>query len=313
MSPGGTPPPAPTRPLVSLVVPAYNAEAYLRQAIDSVLAQDYEPLELIVLDDGSTDGTREILAGYGERVRWDSHPNMGQGATLNKGWAMSSGELLGYLSADDILLPAAVSTAVHALQADPGLVLVYPDFELLDSSGRPVRRVQVLDYDYRAMVLDWVCIPGPGALFRRAAALTAGPWDPSLRLSPDYDFWLRLGLLGRGRRLPQVLAGFRIHEDSQTFRPVPSETSDEYTRVTESYFSRPGVPPELEAARRQALSSAYLYAARSHLRSRRYRTGLARAARAVRLHVPNARPQKTKLLVHGLVHQTRHRKLVAAR
>lgn len=311
MDSGRTQPP--TRPLVSLVIPAYNAQAYLRQAIDSVLAQDYEPLELIVLDDGSTDDTRSILASYGDRIRWDSHPNVGQGATLNKGWAMSAGEMLGYLSADDVLFPAAVGTAVHALQADPGLVLVYPDFELLDNAGRLVRRVRARDFDYRAMVVDWVCIPGPGALFRRDAALAAGPWDPSLRLSPDYDFWLRLGLHGRGRRLPRVLAGFRIHEESQTFRPVPSETSDEYPRVTESYFRRAGIPPTLLADRRQALSSAYLYAARSHLRSRRYRTGLLRAVTAVRLYAPNARPQKTKLLVHGLVHQTRHRKLVAAR
>jgi glycosyltransferase involved in cell wall biosynthesis len=88
-------------PLVSIVVPAYNHADYLKECIESILAQDYPRVELIVLNDGSTDMTPAILLAYGDRFRWENQANMGQSATLNKGWAMASGDILAYLSADD--------------------------------------------------------------------------------------------------------------------------------------------------------------------------------------------------------------------
>ena len=95
-------------PLVSIVIPAYNHDRYLGEAIDSILGQDYPNVELIVLDDGSTDGTRQILESYHSRFYWESHKNMGQANTLNKGWRMSKDDLLGYLSADDVLFSQAI-------------------------------------------------------------------------------------------------------------------------------------------------------------------------------------------------------------
>jgi glycosyltransferase involved in cell wall biosynthesis len=298
-------------PQVSIVIPAFNHARYLAGAIDSVLAQDYPSVELLVLDDGSTDDTRAVLERYTGRVHWESQPNSGQAATLNRGWGLAAGDLLGYLSADDALLPGAVSRAVAALQADPRLALVYPDYELVDARGRPLRRVRAPEYDYREMVLRWVCPPGPGALFRRAAAGAAGPWDPSLRLSPDYDFWLRLGLHGDGRRIPEVLARFRVHESSQSFAAVPEERSAEYARVTARYFATQPVPADLRARRSEALSNAQLFAARSHLRSGRYRRGLACAVAALAAHPGNARPRAAKILAHGLANHVRYRRAAA--
>ena len=104
-----------SNPLVSIVIPCYNQGHYLRQAIDSALSQDYPGIELIVLDDGSTDGTQALLASYPDRFYRESHANMGQAGTLNKGWRMSKGEILSYLSADDFLLPGAVRRSVEAL------------------------------------------------------------------------------------------------------------------------------------------------------------------------------------------------------
>lgn len=298
-------------PLVSLVVPTYNHARHLAQAVESVLAQDYPHLELIVLDDGSTDDTREVLAPYTGRFHWESHSNRGQAATLNKGWQMAAGQVLGYLSADDLLLPGAVRTGVAALERNPRLVLVYPDYDLVDSAGRYIRTVRAPEFAYREMVARWVCPPGPGALFRRAAAEQAGPWDPALRLSPDYDFWLRLGLHGGGARIPEVLAGFRVHEGSQTFRAVPADRSEEYVRVTGAYFASDLVPQDVRAVRSEALSNAALLAARSHLRSGRYATGLTRAVAALSQHPANLRPRAGKLLAHGLLHHVRYARRAA--
>src|SRR3982751_4725798 len=203
-------------PLVSIVVPAYNHAAYLKECIESILAQDYQQVELIVLNDGSTDTTPDILLAYGDRFRWENQTNIGQSATLNKGWAMANGDILAYLSADDKLRPEAVSEAVAALMARPEIVVTYSDFDLLDEHSRPVRTVATRNFDARDLVLDLVCQPGPGAFFRRGAFLRAGPWDSALRQNPDLDFWLRLSLVGNFLRIPKVLAGFRVHEGSAT-------------------------------------------------------------------------------------------------
>src|SRR5437764_14102134 len=99
-------------PLVSIVIPSYNHARYLAAAIDSVLAQDYPRVELMVIDDGSTDGSSAVLERYRGRFRWETQPNRGQAATMNRGWRMSRGEVLAYLSADDTLASDAVSKSV---------------------------------------------------------------------------------------------------------------------------------------------------------------------------------------------------------
>src|ERR687886_65993 len=106
-------------PLVSIVVPAYNHADYLAEAIESILAQDYPNIELLVLDDGSIDNTREVLERYAGQFYWETHKNMGEAATLNKGWRMSKGEILGRLSADDLLSQDAVSASVECLRKNP--------------------------------------------------------------------------------------------------------------------------------------------------------------------------------------------------
>lgn len=289
-------------PSVSIVVPTYNHARHLPQALDSLLAQDHPRLEIIVLDDGSTDDTPQVLERYTGRLHWERQPNMGQAATLNRGWRMARGDILGYLSADDVLDPHAVSTVLATLTTDRRTVLAYPDYRLLDAHGRVFKTVRAPEFDYATMVSTWECPPGPGALFRRDAAQAAGLWDTGLGLTPDYDFWLRLGLYGTCRRVPAVLAGFRVHEGSQTFAAVPPERSEEYVRVTTAYYSRPDLPEVVARLRARAMSSAYLMSARSHLRSARYATGLRRALTGVRLDPANLlRPYTLKLLGHGLL------------
>jgi len=301
------------QPLVSIVIPAHDHAAYLAEAIDSVLGQRYPHVELIVLDDGSSDGTLEVLERYTGRCAWDTHPNMGQSATLNKGFATASGSVLGYLSADDALLPDAVGTLVGRLGEDPGTVLVYPDYELVDRGSRPLRRVRAPEFDYRDMVVRFVCPPGPGALFRRAALEAAGPWDSRFRMAPDYDFWLRLGLHGRFARVPEVLARFRVHEGSLSSAADPERASGEYVEIIAGYYRRPGVPAGLLPARREALSNAYLVAARSHLKSDRYARALGCTWRALGLHPRNLSPRTVRLLATGLAHHLRLRARDGAR
>jgi glycosyltransferase involved in cell wall biosynthesis len=268
-------------PLVTIVIPAYNHGNYLKQAIDSVLNQDYSNIELIVLDDGSTDNTREVLDGFGDRFYWECQKNMGQASTLNKGWGMAKGEILAYLSADDVLLPQATSKSVQCLQDNPDAVLCYGDFRLIDSESRLIRNVTAPEYSYREMVVRFICAPGPGAYFRRSAFVHTDGWDAAFRQYPDYDYWLRLGLLGSFVHIHEQLAVFRVHEDSQTFAQAPTERAEEALRVMEKYFQLPSIPAEIVSANSQAMANARFVVAQLHLRAGRYKAAFLQIRKAI--------------------------------
>lgn len=260
-----------TLPKVSIVIPAYNHADYLKQTIDSVLAQDYSNIELIVLDDGSTDHTAQVLESYGQSFYWETHSNMGQANTLNKGWAMAKGEVLAYLSADDVLLPDAVSSLVPCLAGD--VVVAYCDFNLIDPSSNVIRKVKAPDFSYVAMFRDFVCQPGPGAFMTRSAYEQAGGWNNSLRQLPDLEYWLRLGLIGRFVRVPRVLAGFRVHEASQTFYAADVAKAEEPLLVVRTLLDDSRLPKSLDGLRKPALSNAWLLSAHLHLRAGRFGLG----------------------------------------
>jgi len=290
---------------VSVVIPAYNQAQYLAQAIDSVLSQSHSQVELIVLDDGSTDDTRNVLERYESRLRWEFHPNMGQAATLNRGWGMCGGEILGYLSADDELHPEAAARAVALLDARQELVACYCDFTLFDEHSRPWRAVRTPDFNYAEMVIDAVCPPGPGAFFRRSAFERCGGWNPALRRIPDFEFWLRLGLLGPFQRIPEVLARYRVHSGAQSFSPVSSERAEEIVSVIGALLEHPELPGALRSRGAAARATALLYAARLHL-SGRIRFGLARAAAAMAVDPRAALRLRTyRLLASGLLWRAR--------
>ncbi|MFQ5355016.1 MAG: glycosyltransferase [Mariprofundaceae bacterium] len=268
-------------PVVSIVIPAFNCARYLKEAIDSVLCQDYPLIELIVLDDGSTDETSDILKEDKRKFFRASHANIGQAATLNKGWDIAKGELLGYLSADDALLPNAVSASVSSLKHNDAAVLSYCDYYLMDDSSSVTGRYDAPDYDYVEMLTRTLCFPGPGVIFRRQAFLEAGHWDVRLNQVPDYDYWLRLGLVGSFIRISKPLAKFRVHSASQTCGFVDEEKSDEVIDVLSRFFSMDGLSPELMALRGKSMSSACLFSASLHFRSGRYSKALGRIRQAL--------------------------------
>jgi glycosyltransferase involved in cell wall biosynthesis len=297
-------------PLVSIVIPSYNHASYLQAAIDSILAQDYPRIELIVIDDGSTDGSPSILRSYGSRFHWEIQTNQGQVATLNRGWLMSRGDVLGYLSADDLLLEGAISSAVRCLERNPDAVLAYCDFNLIDPDSAVVRRVRAPEFDYRRMVVEIECPPGPGAFFRRSAFEKAGTWNTQFKQMLDYEYWLRLGLHGRFVRIPEVLAAYRVHPGSQSFAASHQIRPEEPIRIIERYFENANVPGEIRDARNQALGTAHLLSAQLHLKVGNYRRGVAILARAFRLKPRSlVSPRTLRVLVNALFNRLGHRAL----
>jgi glycosyltransferase involved in cell wall biosynthesis len=301
-------------PLVSIVIPAYNHARFVDEAIQSVLAQDYPNKELIVLDDGSKDDTAAVLRKYEGLFHFETHSNIGQAATLNKGWRMARGVLLSYLSADDALLPGAVSSAVAHLRSSPDVVLVYPDFNLVDKTGRTLRAVSAPEPDHLRMLSNCICAPGPGVFFRREGFEATGGWNVELRQMPDFDYWLRLGLHGRFQRIPEVLASFRVHEESQTFAKSDERRCDEPIRIITRFYEANPLSPALTSVRREALASAHLLAAQLHFRAGRFRTGLNRLVNGVQAHprlLVSSRPLRA--VGHGLLSRVFYQSLSTAR
>ncbi|MFJ1268450.1 glycosyltransferase [Legionella lytica] len=270
------------QPLVSIVIPAYNSMPYLQEAIESVLAQDYPNIELIVLDDGSTDNTLEFLQRYKGKFYYDSHPNMGQAETLNKGWGMSRGKIIGYLSADDVLTKDAVSTSVKVFQENSDVILTYPDNFFINSKSEFIRKHTAPQYEYYDFVMHAKCRIGVGSFFLKTAFDQIGGWESKYRLMADYAYQLRLAKLGEFKYIPQVLGYSRVHSQAISSSKMSSETADEFVTVMKKELQA-STDKKLLNLKDKILSRSYLFSARTHLESGRYKTALRYLSTTVQL------------------------------
>jgi glycosyltransferase involved in cell wall biosynthesis len=203
--------------LVSIVTPSLNQARYLPEAIESVRAQTHAPIEHIVVDGGSTDGTLDVLARYDD-VRWVSEPDRGQSHALNKGFALGTGEILGWLNADDAYEPDAVAQAVAAI-ADTGAALVYADVTRVNDDGVNPRRIRSRSTFDLWTELNLGCgIYSPSVFFTREAFDAVGAIDETLDLTMDYDLWLRIGARHPARHIDAVWAVQRVHDEAKTIR-----------------------------------------------------------------------------------------------
>ncbi|WP_085675445.1 MULTISPECIES: glycosyltransferase [unclassified Pseudomonas] len=289
------------KPKVSIIIPTYNTGRYVLDAIDSVLQQTYDDIELIVVDDGSTDETPQLLAQHAGNFTRYRQTNAGQSAAMNFGWQQSSGQLLGYLSADDRLHPEAVETIVAAMQQRPEAVLAYPDFCVIDEHSSLVRTVQAPDYEERLLIANFQCLPGPGALFRRKVWEQVGGWNTTLRNIPDMDFFLRLCQHGPFTRVASALADFRIHSGSTTYNPCSAERSDEPVRVIKSFYQAHNLSPSILGWKRKAVANALMLSGFMHGFSGRYTLFWARMGKAALLHPSSLLSRKMASYVLTLV------------
>jgi glycosyltransferase involved in cell wall biosynthesis len=251
------------QPLVTIITPAYNRASYLDETIQSVLGQDYPRIEYIVLDDGSKDHTSAVLAKYTGTITWESHPNMGETRTVNKGFAMAHGDIVAVINSDDPLLPGAIRAAVELMQSRPELLAAYPDWDYIDPKARTMWHEQVPEYDYVRMVREHHCTPGPGTFISRKAVDLMGGRDPEFRYVADFEYWLRLGLNGPMARIPKTLATFRVHPDSASMFHRGRRMAEEHIRLMEKYFARPDIPTEVRRVKATAFSWAHWVAGHS--------------------------------------------------
>jgi glycosyltransferase involved in cell wall biosynthesis len=252
-------------PLVTVITPTYNRADYLNETIRSILDQDYPNLEYIVLDDGSTDHTNEVLSAYSKYITWKSHPNMGEQKTVNRGFKIARGQYIGVVNSDDLLLPGAILAAVKTFIENPDVLVTYPGWSYINEKSNILYEEFVPEFNYELMVRKHLCIVGPGAFIHRRAFKLTGFRDESLRYVADFDYWLRLGMFGPFKRIPGMYGTFRIHSSSASVQMKNNLMAAEHISLMKKYFSLPGVPSHLKTGGNyhEAWSRAYLHAART--------------------------------------------------
>jgi glycosyltransferase involved in cell wall biosynthesis len=220
---------------VSLVIATFNHARLLGDAIDSALAQTLSGVDIIVVDDGSTDDTPAVLERYGGRIRVLRQPNRGLAAARNTGLAAARGTYVAFLDADDVMAPAKLAEQVAVLERAPTIGWTYCDV-LIETvaTGATVRASERFGYAARALdgwlfpeLIHGNFIPAIAPLVRRTALDAAGGFDERLTALEDWDLWLRLALLAEARYTPAVLVSYRIQ---------PGAMSEDRARMDRNRF-----------------------------------------------------------------------------
>lgn len=202
-------------PLVSLITPSYNMARFLPETIESVLGQTYGRIEYRVLDGGSTDGTVELLEGYGERVSWRSERDGGAAEAIGLGMAEAHGTILGWVNADDVLMPRAVEEAVETFETRREAVAVYGRGDWITVEGERIAEYPTVP-GAAAEFYRTCGICQPACFFRAEAYRAAGGIDAGWGSAFDYDLWIRLASEGAFVHVPKVWAKSRMHRDNKT-------------------------------------------------------------------------------------------------
>jgi len=272
--------------VVSVIIPAYNAEKFLAECIDSVLAQAWAPLEVIVVDDGSTDGTGEVCRRYGDRIRYVRQENSGNcSSPRNHGLRVSSGSLVAFFDADDVMSPDRITSQVDFLKRHPEAVAVLSDYRNFTVADGPagnshfetcpiLRRSCGFDTGGQEIALDgatfrWIlpqenfssaCAP----MYRREVLLQAGGYDESLRASEDFDLNYRIALHGVWGILNRVGFMRRLHDMNMSW---DSPRIVEYKIRSRRKLLEMESAPRQRAVLRRALSELHRAAAFFRARS----------------------------------------------
>lgn len=265
-------------PLVSVCIAAYNHEAYIGEALESVLAQSYSNIEILVVDDASADGSAAVIEGYAKRYpdricALVLSENEGPSRAANRLFAMARGAFVALLGSDDRMLPQRIERQVDHLLGNPECVGVFTDIAVIDAQGqRPAEAAggeglfnQPITH-LRRQLLTGNFLNAPSAMVRRSDLLAAGGYDPLLRYVQDYDLWGRLLLRGELARLPECLTEYRVHganlsifgQDGPNFA-ARCETVETIVRFVRSWPLEtilPGVPGSDEERARGLLELA---------------------------------------------------------
>ncbi len=262
-------------PEVSVIIPTYNAAAYLPDALQSALAQTVLDLEVLVVDDGSTDETATLMRTYGPPVRYLPQPNGGVAAARNRGIAESRGRYVAFLDADDVWLPHKLERQLAALAGRQGFRACCTAYRVVAADLAPLRMQHSLrsnpTLEHLLTIGNVIGTPST-VLAERALFLEQGGFDPALSQCADWEMWLRLAAVTSFLYLDEPLIQYRQHGANMS-RQVPLLEKDSL-RVLEKGFAMPALPDSLQSRRRSAFAHTYMVLAGSYYHAGAYASSL---------------------------------------
>lgn len=209
-------------PKISVITCSYLQAPFLEFTLRSVLEQGYQNLEYLVVDGGSTDGSVALIERYSDSLAYRvSEKDHGQSEALNKGLRKSTGEIVGWLCSDDLLLPGSLEVVANYFAANPGVDAVYGNSILIDAAGKVLRAKREMGFSPFSILHDHNYIPQPSMFWRRSLMEKAGFLDESLHLSMDADYWMRFAMNGCVRHIPIFLSCMRTHDSQKVFLDRP--------------------------------------------------------------------------------------------
>jgi glycosyltransferase involved in cell wall biosynthesis/Flp pilus assembly protein TadD len=228
---------------LTVITPTYNRADFLAETIESVLTQSFKDFVFIIIDDGSQDGSADIVARYSDpRIRFFRHENIGEVRTVNRGLARVETEYFTVVNSDDPILPNSLQRLVDELDQNPARLMAYPDWIDIGPSGELLNTIRLPDYDAETLLTSgWVSL-GPGAVFRRDALELVGLRNPLLRYSADLDYIHRLALLSPPLHVKEVLATHRSHPTSGIVAAKGMRMAREVVTLHDAYGSHPAGP-----------------------------------------------------------------------
>ena len=204
---------------ISVIMSVYNGEKYLRQAVQSILTQTYADFEFIIINDGSTDGSRELLEGFkDDRIRLFNDENKGQTKSLNEAIRHSTGKYIARMDADDIALPQRFEKQIYVMESDSDVAMCGSFADVVDGGGRYIRtyRVPVSNSSIRRNILMHNPFIHSSVMIRKDVLDAVGYYDESFNRAQDYELWTRIVFKYTTVNIPEILIKYRIHDDQMT-------------------------------------------------------------------------------------------------
>ena len=250
-------------PKISIITPSLNQGDFIEQTILSVLSQGYPNLEYLILDGGSSDATLGVLERYAGKVSWSSETDKGQTDAINKGLRRATGSIVGYLNADDLLLPGALKKVGEAFTDNPQACWVTGKCRIVDEKNNEIRRPitvyknTLLGLHSFSLLLMANYISQPATFLRREALESIGYLDENLRYVMDYEYWLRLYSKYPPVFIPEYLAAFKIHQRSKTTSTGHKDIYVEEEKIVVGRYVRSRFQMVVHDAHRFMMTFAY--------------------------------------------------------
>jgi len=250
-------------PSISIITPSLNQGHYIEETINSVLNQNYQKLEYIIIDGGSTDNTLNILRKNSDRIKWVSQKDEGQTEAINKGLAMATGEIVSYINSDDILSKGTLKIIGNVFASDHEIQWIIGRSRIIDKESKEIRKSitwykdLLLKTKSKNLLLITNYISQPAVFWRREIIKKTGTFDENLHYVMDYEYWLRLWKLYTPYFVDEVLAEFRIHGDSKTMKTNTSKDWSEEENMILHRYTHSRFYVLLHKLHRQLISTFY--------------------------------------------------------